>query len=96
MSKKTVIEPSPQPVAKKLPYDIKLETLRMWCHWKRKEQRVDSDTLEFVQDIEDFIAELESLRKQNQDRAKEVNDLAIRVHELKTLLDIYKNQEGKR
>lgn len=36
----------------------KHETLKAWCHWKRKEIGVSEDDLEFVKAIEDVISEV--------------------------------------
>lgn len=65
------------------------ETLKAWCHWKRKEKGVDEDTLEMVKDIEDVISQVgtykaksESLKAQLADETRACELLQMQMETL--------------
>lgn len=72
-----------------------IETLRAWCHWKRRETGVSSDDLEFVQALENVISQVGTWKARFEQMEKERTSLTERVLDLHIEIARLRNQEFK-
>jgi len=63
------------------------DTLKAWCHWKKKEVGVSEDDLAMVKDIEDVISQVNNWRVKYEKEKEKTEKLGIMLDEIDTVLE---------
>jgi hypothetical protein len=63
------------------------DTLKAWCHWKKKETGVSEDDLLMVKDIEDVISQVNNWRAKYEKEKEKTEKLGIMLDEIDTVLE---------